>query len=83
MPKILDRSVIDHVLPVSDDDAFETAIRLAQKTGILVGPTTGAVLSAAMSFAEDHKGLAVIISPDDAFKYNSFFQPYVKDFGNP
>jgi len=83
VPKILDRSVIDHIRPVSDDDAFETAIRLAQKTGILVGPTTGAVLSAAMSFAEDQKGLAVVISPDDALKYGSFFQPYVRDIPNP
>ncbi len=43
----------------------------------------GAVLSVAMDYAKDHRGLAVIISPDDAFKYNSFFQPYVKDAGNP
>lgn len=83
VPKILDRSVIDHTMTVEDDDAYQTAIRLARKTGILVGPTTGAVLSAAMDYAKDHKGLAVIISPDDAFKYNSFFQPYVKDTGNP
>ncbi len=83
VPKILDRSVVDHIAEVDDEKAYKTAIRLAQKTGILVGPTTGAVLAVALEYAEDHKGMAVVISPDDAFKYNSFFQPYVKEFGKP
>ena len=83
VPKILDKSVIDDIVGVEDDDAYQTAIKLAQKTGILVGPTTGAILYAALQYASKSKGLAVVISPDDAFKYASFFGPYVKDVGKP
>ena len=83
VPKILDKSVIDDVVAVSDEDAYETGIRLAREEGILVGPTTGAILFASLQYAKKSKGLAVVISPDDAFKYMSFYKPYVKDQGRP
>ncbi len=83
VPKILDKSVIDDIVAVADDDAYETGIRLAREEGILVGPTTGAIMYAALGYAEGCKGLAVAISPDDAFKYMSFYEPYVKDQGKP
>ncbi len=74
VPKILDRSVIDEIVPVADEDAYQTAIDLARKDGIMVGPTTGAILHVALQYAKKNKGLAVVISPDDAFKYTSFYQ---------
>lgn len=83
VPKILDRSVIDDVVAIEDSRAYETVIRLAQKSGILVGPTTGAILAVALDYAEGRQGVAVAISPDDAFKYVSFFRPYVKDMSKP
>lgn len=83
VPKILDKSVIDDIVTVQDDDAYQTGIQLARKEGILVGPTTGAILYAALQYAKKDKGLAVVISPDDAFKYISFYAPYVKDQGKP
>lgn len=83
IPKILDKSVIDDIVPVADDDAYRTGIRLAREEGILVGPTTGAIVFAALQYAKESKGLAVVISPDDAFKYMSFYNPYVKDQGRP
>ncbi len=83
VPKILDRSVIDSIEAVKDDDAYHTGIRLAKETGILVGPTTGAILHVALKYATQNKGVAVVISPDDAFKYASFYEPYVKDVGKP
>jgi cysteine synthase A/cysteine synthase B len=83
VPKILDRSVIDATIAVEDKDAYNTGILLARKGGILIGPTTGAIIYAALQYAKDHKGLAVVISPDDAFKYISFYAPYVKDDGKP
>jgi cysteine synthase A/cysteine synthase B len=83
VPKILDKSVIDDIVAVADDDAYETGIRLARQEGILVGPTTGAILYAALQYTEKRKGLAIAISPDDAFKYISFYRPYVKDQGRP
>jgi cysteine synthase A/cysteine synthase B len=83
VPKILDRSVIDDMVAVEDDDAYHAAIELARQDGILVGPTTGAILHAAQEYAKQSKGLAVVISPDDAFKYVSFFEPYVREHGRP
>jgi len=79
IPKILDKTVIDKILEVSDDDAYRTGIELARKNGILVGPSTGAILAVALNFAKNHDGLAVIIAPDDAVKYISSYAPYVKD----
>ncbi len=73
VPTILDISVIDDIVEVTDKNAYETAIELARKDGIPVGPTTGAILHVALSYAKAKKGLAVVISPDDAFKYASFY----------
>ncbi len=82
-PTILDKTVIDEICEVSDDDAYQTGIELARKNGILVGPSTGAILSVALEYAKDHEGLAVIIAPDDALKYVSAYASYVKKDGEP
>lgn len=74
IPKILDRSVIDSTEEVTDENAYKTAIALARQEGIPVGPTTGAILYTALQYAKSRKGLAVVISPDDAFKYASFYK---------
>ncbi len=83
VPGILDKSVIDDIVEVEDEDAYHTGIETARKTGIMVGPTTGAILHVALQYAENRKGIAVVISPDDAFKYVSFYGPYVKDDSKP
>jgi len=74
IPKILDSSVIDDTVEVTDENAYGTAIELARKDGIPVGPTTGAILYVALHYAKLNTGLAVVISPDDAFKYASFYR---------
>ncbi len=79
IPKILDRAVIDDVVEVADDDAYRAAMELARKDGIPVGPTTGAILDVALKYAKLNTiGLAVVISPDDAFKYASFYQEFLE-----
>lgn len=78
IPKILDRSVIDDTVEVTDEDAYRTAIELARKDGIPVGPTTGAILYVALNYATSNMGLAVVISPDDAFKYVSFYREFLE-----
>lgn len=77
IPKILDNSVIDTREEVTDEEAYRTAIRLARKEGVLVGPTTGAILNVALRYAKAASGLAVVISPDDAFKYVSFYRDFL------
>lgn len=79
IPKILDRKVIDDIVEIDDDEAYKMGIKLARKTGILVGPTTGAVVSVALKYAKNNSGLAVCISPDDALKYLGAYYKYVKD----
>lgn len=48
VPKNLDLSRIDEVIPVTNSDAFDTTRRLAKTEGILAGPSSGAALWAAM-----------------------------------
>lgn len=77
IPKIFDISLIDEIFEVSDVTAYKTGIELARKNGILVGPSTGAILAAALEYAKYNKGLAVIIAPDDAVKYTNSYAPYL------
>jgi cysteine synthase len=67
-PKILDRDLLDGIVPVSDEDAFRAGIHLARTEGIMVGPTSGAVLHAALE-AGIPAGRAVLIACDSATKY--------------
>ena len=78
-PKILDYSLIDDIIAVEDRDAFEAGIQLARTEGIMVGPTTGALLHAAKQFGVSAKGRAVVISPDGAAKYVSAYAQYLED----
>jgi cysteine synthase A/cysteine synthase B len=77
IPRILDNSVIESREEVKDEAAYRTAIKLARKDGILVGPTTGAILHVALRYIKSNSGLAVVISPDDAFKYVSFYRDFL------
>jgi cysteine synthase len=78
-PKILDYGLIDEIIAVTDRDAFEAAVQLARTEGIMVGPTTGALLHAARQNGLTAKGRAVVISPDGAAKYVSAYAEYLED----
>ena len=82
-PGILDKSVIDHVIRVDDEPAYIMTKRLFREEGLIVGPSTGAIVHAAMQFGEGKEGLAVGISPDSGFKYTSYFADILGDEGNP
>jgi cysteine synthase len=51
VPEVLDRSVIDEVVSVSDEDALETARLAASREGVLAGISAGANISAALEVA--------------------------------
>jgi len=76
-PKILDRDVIDAFVSVTDDEAFAAGIKVARSDGVMVGPTTGALLHAASIWGEDNAGTAVVISGDNAAKYVSAYADYL------
>jgi cysteine synthase A len=52
VPGILNRSVIDEIVQVKDEDAMATALRLAREEGLLVGISAGANMWAALGVAE-------------------------------
>ncbi|WP_437481504.1 cysteine synthase A [Sorangium sp. So ce1014] len=72
VPKILRRELIDEVVPVSEDESFEAARRLAKTEGILVGISGGAAMAAALSIAarDEMQGKKiVVILPDGGERY--------------
>lgn len=82
-PGILDRSVIDDIIRVDDEPAYAVTKRLHREEGLIVGPSTGAVVHAAACLGEHHSGVAVGISPDSGFKYASYFSAMLGDEGLP
>ena len=82
-PGILDRSLIDEVVRVDDQPAYETTKRLFREEALIVGPTTGAIVHAAVEFGKQHEGLAVAVSPDSGLKYTSYFGDILGDEGLP
>ena len=82
-PAILDSRLIDHVIRVDDEPAYAMTKRLFREEGLIIGPSTGAIVHAANEFSKEHEGLAVGISPDSGFKYASYFPDILGDEGNP
>ena len=74
VPEVLDRGVMDEVLPVADEDAFRAARLLARTEGIAGGISSGAALHAALQVAgrpESAGRLLVVLLPDTAERYLS------------
>ena len=73
-PDILDLSVIDEIITVTDDEAYECAREIAQVEGVLVGISSGAALCAARKLARraelEGKNIVVIL-PDTGERYLS------------
>jgi cysteine synthase A len=74
IPDVLDQSLIDEVITVTNDDAFETSRKLAKKEGILCGISSGAAVWAAIKIAkrEESRGkIIVAILPSTGERYLS------------
>jgi cysteine synthase A len=80
VPDVLDRSVIDEMLPVDDETALERARETAQREGLLVGISAGAAIEAAAQVAgrpEMTGKRVLVVIPDGGERYMSlpFFAP--------
>lgn len=74
VPKVLNTSIIDEVIGVSNDDAFNTAKKLGRTEGILVGISSGAAVFAATKLAakpENAGKTIVVMLPDSGERYLS------------
>jgi cysteine synthase len=61
IPEILNQDVYEKIHKIEDEDAYETARRLAREEGILVGPSSGAACFAAINVAKQLKPDEVVI----------------------
>jgi cysteine synthase A len=76
VPSVLDRSIYDHNLPVTDEVSRDTARLLATQEGIFCGLSSGGTFAAALQVAREHaKPGDVILSmlPDTGERYLSTF----------
>ena len=74
IPGNYDNSVVDEVIPVTDEDAIKTALELTKKEGIFAGISSGAALWAALELSkreENKNKLIVVILPDTGMRYLS------------
>ena len=74
IPKVLDLSLLDRIEHVTDEEAFDTARRLAKEEGIICGISCGAAATAALRLAhqEAYAGKTiVVILPDSGERYLS------------
>jgi len=71
VPDVLDVSLVDEVIEVSDEDAIETTRQLGRDYGLLVGISSGANVWAARQLAARIKGNVATVLPDRAERYFS------------
>ncbi len=74
VPSTLDRSVIDSIITVTEDDAFAAGRMLARREGILSGISSGAALHAAIALAQmnENEGKSIVVLlPDTGERYLS------------
>ncbi|MBU4272926.1 MAG: cysteine synthase A [Planctomycetes bacterium] len=71
IPAVLDISLVDEVVEVTDEDAIETTRQLGRDLGLLVGISSGANVWAARQVAKHRPGNIATVLPDRAERYFS------------
>ena len=80
IPKVLNRELLDEIMPIDDEVAIQTARRLARSDGVLTGMSGGAAVAAALELSrrpENRRARIVTVLPDSGERYVStpFFAP--------
>jgi cysteine synthase/O-phosphoserine sulfhydrylase/cystathionine beta-synthase len=80
--KWLKYAVFDHIIDVHPKEAVDAVKKVAIENGLLIGPSSGAAVHAALKAIEkglipDEKGVVVVVSPDMGHKYGEFFSQYL------
>ena len=74
IPQTYDASIVDEVITISDQEAFDSSRMLARKYGFLVGISSGAAFAAALTLArkpENEGRMIVVLFPDTGERYLS------------
>ena len=74
IPKNYDHDIVDEIIDITNDEAMETARKLAKTEGILAGISSGAALAAAIKVAqrdENNGKMIVVVLPDTGERYLS------------
>ena len=74
MPKVLDTSIYDEIIPITNEDAFAAGRDIGRTEGILVGISSGAAVHAAIEVAKrpENKGKTIVVLlPDTGDRYLS------------
>jgi len=72
IPTVLDRTVYDRVIPVTEEQAYELGRRMGAKEGVLVGISSGAALYGAIQTLKENPGKTVVVLlPDSGERYLS------------
>ncbi|MGM9867567.1 MAG: cysteine synthase A [Lepagella sp.] len=74
IPQTYDASIVDEVITISDQEAFDSSRMLARKYGLLVGISSGAAFAAALTLArkpENEGRMIVVLFPDTGERYLS------------
>ncbi len=79
VPEVFNRKVVDRIIPVGDDDAYEMYQRLSREEGISSGISAGAAVYAALRVAQELGAgrRVVVILPDTGERYNNIEQYFM------
>lgn len=85
LPAAYDSRVVDEVIPIRDAESFELTRRLAREEGLLVGPSCGMAVAAALKVAKDlpADAVVVVILPDGGRGYLAkvFNDDWMRSYG--
>ena len=75
IPQVLNRNIVDQVIPVTDEQARDTSLALAAQEGIFVGLSAGAAMAAALQLADNAEPASniLVMLPDTGERYLSTF----------